>query len=370
MKIGIVTIVDPTPNYGNKLQNYAVEQIFAGMGWQSVTLAPCRQNRTIPLAVKYAARWCLGVVGVHSFSPEIRALYRRMFAFRRFDQTHLHIREDLCRGTVRPEQYDFFSIGSDQVWNPEQFWDGREDFYLLRFAKPEQKICISPSFGVTQLPENWKEPFRQALACFPRLAVREASGAQIIYDLLGIRPQVLIDPTLMLDAEDWRKISRPPRTGRPEKPYLLTCFLGQECADAVCRAEELSRALDLECRHMLDDRDPRLSGAGPSEYLDLIEHAQAVITDSFHACVFSIIFRRPFAVTERSVNGQPVMSGRIQTLLDKLQISDRQLSRLSAQELMHCDFSNVDTCLAAEREIMRQHIAASSGIAAGGGEKK
>ena len=125
MKIGIVTIVDPTPNYGNKLQNYAVEQIFAGMGWQSVTLAPCRQNRTIPLALKYAARWCLGVVGVHSFSPEIRALYRRMFAFRRFDQTHLHIREDLCRGTVRPEQYDYFSIGSDQVWNPEQFWAGR-----------------------------------------------------------------------------------------------------------------------------------------------------------------------------------------------------------------------------------------------------
>lgn len=359
MKIGIITIVDPTPNYGNKLQNYAVEQLFSGNGREVVTLAPCRQSGYGKLLAKYAARRLLGLLRIHRFSPEQRALYARMFSFHRFDRNHLHIREDLCRGRCAPEDYNYFVTGSDQVWNPEQFWDGRENAYLLTFARPEQKVCISPSFGVEHIESDWVDFFRQALSSFPALAVREPSGAQIVYDLLGVRPPVMIDPTLMLTADAWRKISRPSKKRKNAGPYMLTCFLSGNPTTHRQYAQSLAQAAGLPCWHLLDEKDPALSGAGPEEFLDLVEHAQAVITDSFHAVAFSIIFRRPFVVADRIIDGRPVMGERIQALLETLGISGRQANQVAPDTLFHCDFSQVDDRLAAEQAKIRRHIAAS-----------
>ena len=80
--------------------------------------------------------------------------------------------------------YDYFCIGSDQVWNPEWYDDLKKEIYLLTFSRPEQKVCMAPSFGVEHLVAEWQEWFGKQLKSFPYLAVREKSGAKIIEDSL------------------------------------------------------------------------------------------------------------------------------------------------------------------------------------------
>lgn len=169
----------------------------------------------------------------------------------------------------------------------------------------------------------------------------------------------MIDPTLMLTADEWRKISRPSKKRRGHCPYILTCFLSGNPASHRQYAQSLAQAAGLPCWHLLDEEDPALSGAGPEEFLDLVEHAQAVVTDSFHAVAFSIIFRRPFVVVNRIIDGKPVMGERIQALLETLGISGRQADQVTPDTLLHCDFHQVDTRLAVEQEKVRQHIAVS-----------
>ena len=119
---------------------------------------------------------------------------------------------------------DFFVVGSDQVWNPEWYEDCKikKEMYLLTFADDSKKICFSPSFSVEKLPSKWEEWFRVNLNKFPRLSVREDTGAKIIENLTGRKAEVLIDPTLMLSKEEWKKLSADNKI--TEKDYILTYF--------------------------------------------------------------------------------------------------------------------------------------------------
>ena len=87
----------------------------------------------------------------------------------------------------------------------------RKDAFLLNFFDAKQKVCFAPSFGVSEIGDEWKLLFAEKLKEIPYLSVREEAGAEIIKQLTGKSAEVLIDPTLMLDANEWRKIEKKPR---------------------------------------------------------------------------------------------------------------------------------------------------------------
>lgn len=350
-KIGIVTIYNSNPNYGNKLQNYAIKVILEEMGYNVESLATQEQPPYYSYKIRYL---------INSFTKskwrgsELQCIWGKMCAFEEFNRKYLKPNLDLLSGKINIEDFDFFVVGSDQVWNPDWYDDFLKNIYLLTFAKDEQKICLSPSFGVSELPLQWGKWFRDNLSHFKYLSVREEAGADIIKRITGRKAEILIDPTLMLDATQWHNISRRPRKISLTRPYLLTCFLGTKSEDAIADINRYSNERGLEVLNLADKQFPELFELGPCEFIYLIEHAQLVLTDSFHTCVFSFLFQKPFLVYRRQ--GTSEMISRIDTLLRTLNLERKYVESKLYNDVFEHDYTAGLSNLNIEREKERKYL--------------
>lgn len=274
-KIGIVSI--QSYNLGNRLQNYALQQILENMGYKVETIK--RQN----------------YVNNHTTFLKRMAqnlLKTRRARFRAFDRK-IHMSPFLASANVIPAQakdaYDFFVAGSDQIWNPAYDFTGDVDF--LRFADKQQRIAYAASFGVTEIPDKHREKYQKYLKEFKVVSFREASGAQVYKELTGRDACTVLDPTMLLSADEWRSMEREPDISTSD--YVLVYALGEKTKDFQSKIDELSlthKVIDVHKKMQNGHEQP----IGPSEFLYLVDHASIVLTNSFHGTVFSILFKRQF----------------------------------------------------------------------------
>ncbi|MCD8145371.1 MAG: polysaccharide pyruvyl transferase family protein [Oscillospiraceae bacterium] len=345
MKIGLVTIVSPGTNYGNALQNYAAEQVLQRLGAEVCTL---RVQWNPSLSGLYCKRAINRLTGC-KLSPK-QAQWRQTCRFLWFRKKHLHLRDDLLRGKNPAAEFDFFAVGSDQVWNP-LWWDtpGKRNHFLLQFAPPEKRICMAPSFGIEELPETWKPVFARELRQFEFLSCRERSGVPILRELTGREAEVVLDPTLMLDAAEWRTLARPVRVPTGQR-YLLTCFLGDVSPERRNGIQRLANERHLTVLELQNEAFPALYPSGPQEFLYLIDHAALVCTDSFHAAAFSILFQRPLWVMRREQRDMPEMFSRITSLLTLLHLDGCAVEMAPDGLFLAGNYPEAHTVLNAERE--------------------
>lgn len=350
-RIKIITIYDPNPNYGNRLQNYAVQTVLEKLGCLAQTLS---FQKNVMTGKKRIKLWLMRLSGYHLPGDKLYWKYypKKLKRLRRFNRKY--IRTEKVHSIDGIGRADYYVLGSNQVWNPVWYTDCgiKKDIYLLTFAKPEQKVCISPSFGVDALPKEWKPWFKEHLLSFPMLSVREEAGARIIKELTGRDALVTIDPTLMLDKEDWRKISAKPSGVDCEKTYILTYFLGKRLDGMDQVLDRFSKQIGAEAvYHLMDTSQPELYVADPSEFIYLIDHAALVLTDSFHACVFSFLFGKPFLCYDRlgsvDAEGNDMnMGSRMQTLFDKFDLERKHVGGRCGmgeditENLLECDYSS------------------------------
>lgn len=349
-KIGLVTIFDREPNYGNKLQNYAAVQILSQLGFKVDTVVTTPQENVIEMYIKQMFNKILGGK-ISDYQEE----WIKRCNFGLFNYKYLSPVYSLLKGKIISEQYDFFAIGSDQVWNP--LWlDGiKKSAFFLDFADKDKKICISPSFGVDEIPMDLQEYYREKLLTFNNLSVREKAGVDIVRQLIGKTPEVLIDPTMMLEANQWSRIAKKPRKVNFDKPYVLTYFLGGRSEKINSDIDEILKERDYSIYHLLDKSQPEVFVSGPSEFIYLISHASLVLTDSFHACVFSFIFDIPFLVYQRQ-NSEANMMSRITTLLGTFDLERKYVDSGLANDLFECDYRNGFVILENERKRMNNFI--------------
>lgn len=316
MKIQIITICDPVPNFGNKLQNYAVQTYLKRLTGAQISTLEFEGNRcTWKSMLKYFLWKYLHLFNNHK--QYLKEEFPKALAFRRFDRKYLKTTKKFNPGNI-----DYFVVGSDQVWNPNWYHTNvkKKTMFLLSFAKPEQRVCFSPSFGLSELPEKWKAWFKEQLELFPALNVREQAGAKIIKELTGRDAEVLIDPTLMLSKEEWRAIEKKPKGNNNfEQPYILTYFLGETPVQAEKDIIRISKEKGMKIYQIMSKEDLDIYCSSPSEFVYLFDNARLILTDSFHACVFSFIFEKPFLVYKREGKESKLFS-RIQTLLDLLDL--------------------------------------------------
>ena len=337
-KVGIVTGYD-LYNYGNRLQNYAVQTVLESMDLECHTLVPDRLfyppvSTNVKLWLK--ARLCS--VFPYTVAKKWPDVTRR-YNIDKFNR-NIHFQAVKCQNNQFPEsiadKYDFFVAGSDQVWNP-YFWEtsvGTEEAgfsnHLLCFARPEQRKCFSPSIGINVLPPKWNDRFRELWGTYRDIGVRELEGAQLITQLTGRTDvEVLVDPTLMLNVEDWRKVMRINKA-RPKQEYVLFMLLGKE-------SEEIPEDKKAYLNHMMYEKKlfglrmrirqrPEIFASGAGEFLDLIANASLVVTDSFHCIIFSFLFGKPFLLFKRKISKYNIdMSSRTNTLLDLLNLRHKQM---------------------------------------------
>ena len=214
------------------------------------------------------------------------------------------------------EHYDAFITGSDQVWHPSAYCDA----YLLSFVpNTKMKLSYAASIATDTLPDHLKKKYKKELDTFNAISVREDSAVQLLRSISIHDAVVTLDPTLLLDSEEWETILEPCPIN---EKYLFCYFLGDDLLERnVAKTYAVKRGLKivtLPCllgkfrRCDVDFGDYHLYDVSPGMMLSLIKNAEYVFTDSFHATVFSLIFKRQHFIFQRA--GSQSMSVRIETL--------------------------------------------------------
>ena len=250
---------------------------------------------------------------------------------------------------------DIYCTGSDQVWN--SYWNEGIDYSLfLKFVpKDKFKFSYAASFGKSELEDDEKEETKELLEAYDYISVRENAGVKILEDL-GFKncPQVL-DPTLLLVDNEWDKYVD---DKYKNKKYILTYNLHHDKKIDIY-AKELSKKYNLPVYNISYNwHDIYRSGhlvwcPTVENYLGLIKYAQYVVTDSFHATVFSIIFRKQF------ISIYPELaSSRISSLLELVNLQERGISSFDNVDLADkgIDYDKVHNLLSIERGKSDEYI--------------
>ena len=369
MKIAIVTLF--SDNYGNKLQNYALQALLESMGHEVKTIIikdgvkfhllqsknesikklrpryvsqvissrfknkyPYKNQRDgIRASVKY---------GKTAFPKQLTEARRK--AFETFSEQFLHIDNNILNqgANWNSGKYDAYICGSDQIWNPTYASTGAA--YFLQFAPEYKRIAFAPSFGLSSIPDALHTLYKEWLNGIPYLSVREEQGAKIIKELTGRDALVVPDPTLCLGREQWGQVEKKP-TFANDQPYVLTYFLGNETNKYRRYIEAYAKQAGAKIINLFDMREPEYFAADPAEFVWLVHHAKAMFTDSFHGTVFSIIFHTPFLAFDRVESGGTGISSRIETLLKMAGLEIRQFGRIIVNDFSIIDFSQSDKAI-------------------------
>lgn len=215
MKVGILTL--QCFNYGNRLQNYALQQALLNMGHDVQSI------RRVSNGYRESAR------------NTVRDIVKRdSYAKFRFFNHH-YIRYSkvvVSREYTTPDFescFDKFVIGSDQVWNPNFPMVSELDW--LPSVSSDRKVADAASFGVASLGD-YQESVSHLLRGFKWVSMREGAGAKIVAALSGLTP-VVLDPTMLLDADTWSRFAQRPKGLGCDSPYVLRYCLGNGTDDAL-----------------------------------------------------------------------------------------------------------------------------------------
>ncbi len=345
-KVAIVTIYDNN-NYGNRLQNYATQEVIKKLDMDVTTLKnsyllnkECGNKQYIVQYIKFCIR------NVQSYMQN----FSRRLKFDKFNKNIKLSKKYVTKYNINKlnNKFDYFICGSDQVWNPE--FRRMTNFELLEFADSQKRIAFSASFGSSRIDEKYLKKAKKELEKFKCISVRENAGKEIVNKLTGRENiEVLVDPTMLLKKEEWGKIERKPKELANGEKYILNYFLGEIPEEKKKAIEDFAKEKNYKIINILDKKS-QFYKTGPSEFLFLVHNAQFVFTDSFHACVFSILYNKPFYVMERVAKGMKSMNSRIDTLLNKMGLQDRVFKTDIKEENSEDIYRNVNEKLNAERE--------------------
>ena len=355
MKIGILTLPLHT-NYGGILQAYALQTVLERMGHEVVIFNHERKYRLplwrLPLSYtkRIIKKYILGRKDTKIFAEQkLRDDYTKISQHtQKFIDTYLHTYNVETFKKLKSTDFDAIVVGSDQVWRPKYFvslFVDRIENAFLSFARKWniKRISYAASFGT----EDWEyteedtKHCGELLSLFDVITVREASAVRLCKDKLGVDALHVLDPTMLLTKEDYIKLfdaaNTPSSSGN-----LLTYILDStpEKTDVINKISK-EKGLIPFCVNS-NAKGPNVSVEEriqpPVEaWLRGFYDAEFVVTDSFHACVFSIIFGKPFVVIGNKDRGMP----RFECLLKMLGLEDCMFSKDKKNVVKYCDYTKL-----------------------------
>lgn len=337
MKVAIVTLVGDF-NYGNRLQNYALQEVLTRLGADVVTIDNPSQS-----FIQWAKEHLVERTGGKKKLKSIGDMHREKSLS---DFTKRYI--SMARADFSSDDFDYFVVGSDQVWNPS-FWGKDTECYsakryLLKNIEDSKRIAYAASFGIEELYSIWTPSFKEELSKFHAISVREASGVEIVEKICGKSTEIVLDPTLMLSKEKWSQMAANVQEGA----YVLSFFLGEVAKQKKEYIEKIS--CEHGCRIInMNDKKNYYYYCNPEMLLGLIKNAKLVVTDSFHATVFSIVFHTPFLSMTREQSNYCKMSSRLETLLGMVNMENR-FNNVSLEDPFNCKFDEVDSIIEKKRK--------------------
>lgn len=295
-------------NYGAALQAYALQTYLQCMGHDAVLI----NYQPEYLTRKYDYRWVnpeskLSRYAVTRIAYRVMKYLQRQTTmgrkrqFDRFIDSYLkqtreyRTLETLCQN---PPEADLYVVGSDQIWNV--FYEaGRDPAFYLEFVTKGRKASYAASFSYVDIPQKEKKKIAECLRTFDAVSVRESHGLQLLREM-NIPGEWVLDPVFLLPIEQWKQLMV---TNISKEDYLLIYdFEGNK--ELKRFAKEYARRHHLKIYVIADTypllyADRNFMKAGPREFVSMIYHCKAFISNSFHGTAFSIMFNKPVFVFNR-----------------------------------------------------------------------
>ena len=313
-------------NFGTFLQAYALQQSIINLGYENHIL----DDASIPKPKQSVVNTIKGLI-LKMLPWDPRSSYRALAAaskksddlYKLFLQNNLIV-DTASAGnqTSADTYYDQYVCGSDQIWCPI-LEERLNKYYYAGFTK-KKRIAYAASFGVKEYPEQYIEEFKELVSDFSAISCREKIGCQFIKQILKRESTYVVDPTLLLTGDDWRKIASP-RTVKEK--YILCYFLTSnswylEFARSYAEKFGLKLVTFFLRPSSPQEADVALS-AGPSEFISLIDNAELLLTDSFHGSIFATHLSTPFIGFRRFTGSKEGQNNRLTDLYSLMGISER-----------------------------------------------
>lgn len=363
MKIGIITYWITRSNYGTVLQNYALQTFLHSLGFETFLI-----RTDIPLGCS-RLDYYKSLLQKNGFFSLITYFKSRLFCkiARRISSENKNDDKrnfpDFVNKNLNPTKVfrslselesdcpmaDIYISGSDQVWNTygENYNTVSEQIkaYLLSFVPDSaKKISCAASFGKSSLAVEFESLFKKELSRFDFISCREKSGVEIC-KRLGFENAVLQqDPTMILSSDEYKKIAS--KSLVPKKPYILLYLLGNDTDFSTRRLKQFAKLKNLEVVYVPANEAQKINFYKKTfptveEWLGLYENASAVVTNSFHGTVFSLIFNKPFLSVHQTGKFED-QNVRIDSLLEDFGLKNRIFSGNFEKLLSLVDFEKVN----------------------------
>lgn len=368
-KIGgvIVSYLEHT-NYGSSLQAYATMKIVQALGYD-FTFIKYQKHRNlmdwlkiIPGLIlsggleliknKLTYRFNCFIHPTYSSNQMIRKQEARNFKEKEFlpyFKTYVGYK-NLCEGS---KEYDAIFVGSDQTWRPYGFYSNYWNLIFVDDSIP--KFSYAASYGVSQIPIVQKKGTKKYLERLNMISVREQKGKEIIESISNKKAQVVADPTMLIEKDEWMNFAKKSKYQLPIEKYIFCYFLGKR-KDIREEVQKLAKATNLKIvtmRHM-DEYIPMDETFGdyfpyninPYDFVNLLANAEYVCTDSFHGTVFSIIMHKKFCTFYRiKPTHHNSTHSRIDNLLNIFKLNEQKFSGNILNITKDIDYNTVDKIL-------------------------
>lgn len=326
-KIRVVTF-HGSHNHGSMLQTYALQTFIKGLS-----------NQIDYKVINYRTSNQKKFYNIYKPSSSLKNIIKNILAFKyesklknkyekyeNFLRTYIFLTEEYGEmEDLSKVKIDYLISGSDQLWNVRA-----KDFdwvYLGEFASEIKKLSYAASLGPLLI--NWEEynksKYETLLNQYQAISVREENSKKMLAETFNHTPEIHIDPTLLISADEWRKLTKGIEVAENEE-YIFFYYL-ETTKEILRMVRKISKQTGLKvviakyCGKVdYINSFIKKYDTGPKEFLSLIDNAKFVISSSFHGTVFSIIFNKPFL----AVNG--MNDNRISNLLTLLQLENKEVN--------------------------------------------
>lgn len=341
-------------NYGNKFQNYAMQEVLKKYNLDVYTLNTQRFWGSVAKNVSIIKR-IINITPKKIFEKvkvwlNKKVNMKRQMAFEKFSDKYIKTVEYISDIKLKDE-FDLVCIGSDQIWKPEI-----KNFYYAyaQFQDSNKVFSYAPSFGISEVADEHVNEVKKGLENVNMISVREEKGAEIIKKLINKDVDVLVDPTMLLTTDEWDRVVKTPEK-LPKKEFIMTYFLGNYSKERRKYIKAFAKKNDLEIVDLGQVALKKYYATDPSEFLYFVKNAKIIFTDSFHGAVFSILYKKPFYTLKRE-DMHTSMSSRIETLLNKFELQERMLEDYNCQASFEINFENIDNLLEKERNKSKDFL--------------
>lgn len=370
MKICILTQPLHT-NYGGLLQAYALQAVLKRMGHE-VWTEDRKWKRPLIVKVKQLIARLIKYKGLYyPTDRQEQSIAQKTIPFIR---KYITTTEPVSSNTKKEfykYHFDAYIVGSDQVWRPIYSYCLSNYFLDFTVGQHVKRIAYAASFGTSDWEFNGEQTKRCATLAkqFDAISVREDCGVTLCKKYLGVDAIHLLDPTMLLNKEDYIYLVEQEQT--PASGKKLMTYVLDQSEEKQAIVQKISQTLGLSPNVVMPEM--KFSQVGRkyinqcifppvTDWLRGFMDAEYVVTDSFHGTVFSILFNKPFVVMANKERGM----ARITSLLKKFELEERWVYSLEdvTDKMLHgsVDFEKVNQVLDIEREKAERFLIKSLNI--------